>query len=635
MYKIKKNLMIVCLIVGILLCSTVFALSSYYYYGDGIQRPLLLSGEKVTAKFVPMLEPDDITNFILSDSAFDPNREPEPTMDEFWVLYVLPGNDIKALIQRMRAREEIEMANPVYLTTDSMELIVSSHFIAEFYSSVSRSYIDSLNALHGVIIVDSLTPRIPNLFVLQLTGEIDQDVLVTANQYYEDPSTDYSHPDFLAEIVLDSSIPNDSFFQYQWNYENTGQIEGYIDADIDASLAWEICKGDTSVYVAVIDQGVTTHEDITFLAPGYDVVGADRDSAKEDNDPTPHDSCAHGEACAGLIAGTQNNILGIAGLAPYCKIVPIKIFDEKKHGLTWCGGASEMYVALAFFKAIELGVSVASNSWSYNTINCDYYVDVIARAIKEFVSPNKLRGYEGGVAVFSSGNSYRSCVNFPASLYYVIAVGASNSFDEVWDYSNGGTALDLVAPSGKTGLTGDIWTMDLMGAKGYNPTYTGTSDANGNQNYTAKFGGTSAACPQVAAAAALVKVQWKKLYPSDTLDSYEVMMILENSAQYPPSEVGDTSWKDSRYGYGRLNAFRALLAISRGDVNNDKSITVTDITYLIAYLMQGGPAPVPVMEMADANCDGKPSIGDVVWLINYLFKGGPKPLICYKYPHNY
>jgi len=635
MYKIKKNLMIGCLIVVILLCSTAFALSSYYYYGDGIQRPLLLSGEKVTAKFVPMLEPDDISNFILSDSAFDPNREPEPTMDEFWVLYVLPGNDIEALIQRLRAREEIEIANPVYLTTDSMELIVSNRFLTEFFPTVSRSYIDSLNALHGVIIVDSLTPRIPNLFALKLTGEIDQDVLVTANQYYEDPSTDYSHPDFLAEIVLDSYIPNDSFFQYQWNYENTGQTGGFVDADIDASLAWEICKGDSNLKIAVIDQGISAHEDLGILVQGYDVVGANRDSAKGDNDPTPHDSCAHGEACAGLIAGTQNNILGIAGLAPYCKIVPIKIFDEKKHGLTWCGGASEMFVALAFYKAIDLGASVASNSWSYNSINCDYYIDVVARAINEFAMPDKLRGFEGGVVVFSSGNNFHNCVNFPANLEWVIAVGASNSFDEVWSYSNIGTTLDLVAPSGNTGLTGDIWTMDLMGARGYNPTYTGPSDANGNQNYTAKFGGTSAACPQVAAAAALVKVQWKRLYPSDTLDSYEVKKIIEYSTEYPLSEVEDTSWKSSYYGYGRLNAFRALLAISRGDVNNDKSITVSDVTYLIAYLMQGGPAPVPVRDMADANCDGKPSIGDVVWLINYLFKGGPKPLICYKYPHNY
>ena len=166
--------------------------------------------------------------------------------------------------------------------------------------------------------------------------------------------------------------------------------------------------------------------------------------------------------------------------------------------------------------------------------------------------------------------------------------------------------------------------MDLMGERGYNPAYPGPA----NVNYTAIFGGTSAACPQVAATAALIKAQWCRLYPTTLLYSYQVKEIIENSAEVI-KKIGP-----QEYIY-RLNAFRALLAISRGDVNNDKSITVADVNYLIAYLIQGGPAPVPVVEMADANCDGRPSIGDVVWLINYLFKGGPKPLICYKYPNNY
>jgi hypothetical protein len=138
----------------------------------------------------------------------------------------------------------------------------------------------------------------------------------------------------------------------------------------------------------------------------------------------------------------------------------------------------------------------------------------------------------------------------------------------------------------------------------------------------------------------LIKSQWWHLYQGSPLYSYQVKEIIEKSAEdscylFQGGGPDTTECFSLRYGYGRLNAFRALLAISRGDANNDKSITVSDVYYLISYLMQGGPAPVPVVEMADANCDGKPSLGDVVWLINYLFKGGPKPLICYKYPNNY
>ncbi len=616
MFSLKIFLTIGCLIVGIFICSSAFAQSSYYYYGGGIQRPLLLSGEKVTVRFIPGVTPSNINNFILSESALDPNREPEPTREEFMVLYVLPGSDVEALIQRLREREEVEMANPVYLSPDSLEMIVTDRFVAQFHPEISRSYIDSLNAQHSAVIIDSI-PDVPNLFLLKLTGAIDKDALVTANQYYEDTSTEYSHADFLAEIVIYSYIPDDSFYQYQWNYENTGQSGGEVDADIDASLAWEICKGNPDLKIAVIDVGVEAHEDIGALAQGYDLVGADVYPSIPDWDPTPgpYPECAHGEACASLISATQNNLLGISGLAPLCQIVPIKIFADSN-----CIFSPLMpwELAEAFDWASALGARIASNSWGYG--DCDLYYDVLAQAINRFVRP-KPSNPEGGVVVFASGNGGKNCVDFPAYLDSVIAVGASDSVDGIWDYSNMGEALDLVAPSGKMG---GIWTMDLMGERGYNPTYPGPA----NVNYTAIFNGTSAACPQVAATAALIKAQWWRLYPTTLLYGYQVKEIIENSAEVI-KKIGP-----QEYIY-RLNAFRALLAISRGDVNNDKSITVSDVTYLIAYLMQGGSAPVPVMEMADANCDGKPSIGDVVWLINYLFKGGPKPLICYKYPNNY
>jgi len=35
---------------------------------------------------------------------------------------------------------------------------------------------------------------------------------------------------------------------------------------------------------------------------------------------------------------------------------------------------------------------------------------------------------------------------------------------------------------------------------------------------------------------------------------------------------------------------------SSGDVNGSGGVDVDDITYLIAYVFQGGPAPVPVMD---------------------------------------
>jgi PKD repeat protein len=65
-----------------------------------------------------------------------------------------------------------------------------------------------------------------------------------------------------------------------------------------------------------------------------------------------------------------------------------------------------------------------------------------------------------------------------------------------------------------------------------------------------------------------------------------------------------------------------------GDANNDGTINVADVVYLINYLFIGGPAPVPDLCVGDANGDSMVDISDVVYLTNYLFVGGPNPGGC-------
>ncbi len=60
-----------------------------------------------------------------------------------------------------------------------------------------------------------------------------------------------------------------------------------------------------------------------------------------------------------------------------------------------------------------------------------------------------------------------------------------------------------------------------------------------------------------------------------------------------------------------------------GDVNNSGDINVLDITYLIAYIYQGGSAPNCEWECDDVNNDGAVNINDVTYLIAFLYKDGP------------
>jgi hypothetical protein len=63
----------------------------------------------------------------------------------------------------------------------------------------------------------------------------------------------------------------------------------------------------------------------------------------------------------------------------------------------------------------------------------------------------------------------------------------------------------------------------------------------------------------------------------------------------------------------------------RGDCDGDGEIMLSDIVYLINYVLKGsGPPPDPYLS-GDVNCDGIVALADVVYLINYVLKNGPEP----------
>ncbi|MFH1374946.1 MAG: hypothetical protein ABII79_14275 [bacterium] len=62
-----------------------------------------------------------------------------------------------------------------------------------------------------------------------------------------------------------------------------------------------------------------------------------------------------------------------------------------------------------------------------------------------------------------------------------------------------------------------------------------------------------------------------------------------------------------------------------GDINGDgMGPDVGDLTYLIAYLFQGGPSP-PRVDAADVDSSHFVDVADLTWLVAYLFQGGPPP----------
>jgi hypothetical protein len=62
-----------------------------------------------------------------------------------------------------------------------------------------------------------------------------------------------------------------------------------------------------------------------------------------------------------------------------------------------------------------------------------------------------------------------------------------------------------------------------------------------------------------------------------------------------------------------------------GDVNNNGSVTSSDVIVLVNYVFKGGDEPEPCTANGDVNCNGAVTSADIIYLVNYVFKGGDPP----------
>ena len=329
-----------------------------------------------------------------------------------------------------------------------------------------------------------------------------------------------AHPHFIRTFI--GVGPSAAGGQPLWNHDNTGN-PGVPGADVAARAAWLITKGDKTVRVAILDEGVDS------LHPALkDAIVAEKDYVAGNSHARPDGNDAHGTCCAGII-GSQDATY--PGLASGCSLIAVRIAKGDGRG-GWI--VDDFNSADAIDWAWEEGEAhVLSNSWGGGPP-----VDGIANAIARATTQG--RKGKGSIVVFATGNT-NGPVNFPATLETVIAVGASTPWDDRKspttkdDETNWGSCfgkeLNLLAPGVK------IATTDISGPSGYTP-----------DNFTTRFNGTSSATPHVAAAAALI------LSVAPTLTATRVREILTSTCD---KLNPDGKWS-KEVGHGRLNIFNAL-----------------------------------------------------------------------------
>ncbi|MBL8229753.1 MAG: S8 family serine peptidase [Bryobacterales bacterium] len=349
----------------------------------------------------------------------------------------------------------------------------------------------------------------------------------------------FATPNFVSEYSRNAvPIPHAE----QWHLDNKGKGGQKKGEDVRALQAWAITKGKAAIVVAVLDDGVDVdHPNLkSRIAPG----GRDffvEDTHPEHQNPRPkifrfpfHQMAGndiHGTPCAGVIGAPGRN-KGAVGIAPGCRILPIKIFHADDL-------AADERVADAIRYAAS-HADILSCSWSGG------FSPDVEQAIED---AGQLGRAGKGSAVFcATGNDSRGAVAFPARNPDAIAVGASTDGGQRASYSNFGPQVSIVAPS-NGGVKG-IFTTDVgIASRGFN---VGIATAGGVDGlHTNTFGGTSSATPLAAGVGALV------LSVKPSLDRAALKQILEQSADRIGADHAPNGHSPT-VGFGRVNAAKAL-----------------------------------------------------------------------------
>ncbi|NDY93857.1 S8 family peptidase [Ideonella livida] len=447
--------------------------------------------------------------------------------------------------------------------------------------------------------------------VLRATSGLDSQAL--ADRLAAQPDVLWAVPDRRRQAL---AAPNDPL--YPGGQTLTTPVVGQwylraptatVKSSLDIEPAWAITQGSASLVVAVLDTGARLdHPDLSGRTEnGYDFVGwgddvdattalaiANDGSLDDANPSDPGDwitaaedglrggvfegcgestSSWHGTQTLGLVGAATGNGIGMAGVAPGVRLLPVRVLgkcggydSDIIAAMRWAGGLAVEGVGLNPQPARVLNMSLGSGG------SC-------SAAYQEAVDD---LAAVGAVVVAAAGNDGLA-VGTPANCSGVIAVTGVRHTGTKVGYSSLGAEATVAAPAGNCVNESGACLYPILST-----TNTGTQSPQAHSYTTSGDDyavGTSFSSPLVAGTVALM------LSANPDLSTSQIISVLRNTARDFPASgadsdvkachvpLGDDDYQDSECyctvntcGAGLLDAGAALAAVQSGAVSRPVAV---------------------------------------------------------------